>query len=362
MNNNYRNISVLMCLFLFLINILACNETVPETRYDSSHISPDILELGNKAASYNYDALEKLMKILKDDTSSSRRSQAAMVIGDKKIKSANRTLLSGLERDEDIVRQEIILALGKLRINANYYVILRIWKNKSESEAIRLKALESLGYFNEDEAVRILINMIRMNDSTFSETANLALRNSKSPRAARLLIEILKDDDTNVSIAKTVVQLKQKAIYTDIIFILNVKFRKKSYDAVFEILTNFLCNEEYRSALDIFIKAYLLAPDDFSELKKKLIRYLKKIGINRSYVVAAVGDVNLRAQPNTRSEILGIFEVGYIASVIKKSRTKYSFNGVEDYWYKVKTELGKEGWLFGGYLKKLNHENLGNAN
>ena len=346
-------------VFLLTIAIIISQGLITATigQLNASHAMADIIALENKAP-HNASAVQKLIEILSNDPSPSRRRQAAISIGNAKIKSANQALLKSLEMDDDVVRQEVILALGKIGVATNVYYVLQVWNNRSNKEAVRLKALESLSYFNNYQSVQILISMIKLNDGNYSTVANNAILNCKFPLAASQLMQILKNDDTNISIAAKSAALNQKSTYNDIMKILNKKINTSIYDAVFYLFVNLLVKENYSPAMDIFVKAFLLLPDSETQLKKKLLMAFKAANSSSVYVVVSSGSMNLRALPNTRSAIIGILEVGKIGKVLEITRIKYTIEDIVDHWYKVKSESGKIGWLFGGYLKKLDFKNL----
>jgi hypothetical protein len=61
--------------------------------------------------------------------------------------------------------------------------------------------------------------------------------------------------------------------------------------------------------------------------------------------------VNAYQNANIEAEIIGTYASGASIEVIDKSGGQDTFDGVTDYWYKVKSADGPEGWVFGGYLK-----------
>ena len=350
-------VGCLLKVTIFIILSLALLK--PELASSGNNNVSDILKLGRNAAT-DQSAADKLINILKSDQISQRRAQAAIEIGNARIIKANQALLSSLENDDDIVRREIALALGKLSVPSNFPVVLKIWKNRNESEAMRAKALEGLSYFNSNEAVQILIEQMKSTDGAFYFIALKAIKNCPSPQASLMLLTLLKRDDTNSNLASIIAYMKQKESYAVIINIVNKKLINNNFDSVFDIFLNLLINEKYAPAMSLFVKSYLLLPSGNKEIKNKLIKLFRVMNLNTSYVIVAQATMNMRAQPNTRAAIIGTLDVGQLATVIKVTSIKYTIEDISDFWYEVKSEQGKIGWLFGGYLKKLNHRALPN--
>lgn len=62
--------------------------------------------------------------------------------------------------------------------------------------------------------------------------------------------------------------------------------------------------------------------------------------------------LNLRSKPNLDGKIITVLIKGDRVTFLEKSSYKDEIEGIEDYWYRVRTEVGDEGWLFAGYLSE----------
>ena len=60
--------------------------------------------------------------------------------------------------------------------------------------------------------------------------------------------------------------------------------------------------------------------------------------------------VNLRLKPGIKSEIIRQTRRNELAFYLEKTDNKYKVGGVEDYWYKIKTQGNKACWVFGKYF------------
>lgn len=80
----------------------------------------------------------------------------------------------------------------------------------------------------------------------------------------------------------------------------------------------------------------------------------KYIGIDNEFksgdIVYLFGDnVNLRTEPTSESETLGLLEIGECIEIVEKTDIEIKLNGIESPWYKVKY-AGKIGYILGGLI------------
>jgi len=68
--------------------------------------------------------------------------------------------------------------------------------------------------------------------------------------------------------------------------------------------------------------------------------------------VVAEGPLNLRDKPSTDGAILGRLATGEKVLLLETSDKEQTIDGRTAPWYKVETIEKKQGWVFGGYLKK----------
>ena len=61
-------------------------------------------------------------------------------------------------------------------------------------------------------------------------------------------------------------------------------------------------------------------------------------------------NVNFRRDANLASQILGQLNSGDQVDVITKGDKKEKIGKWENYWYKIKTKKGIEGWIFGQFI------------
>jgi HEAT repeat protein len=87
---------------------------------------------------------------------------------------------------------------------------------------------------------------------------------------------------------------------------------------------------------------------------------LKKLKAAKQYAIVKVSDkLNLRSKANERSEIVISLKANSVVEVLGHESRKYIITNsageeIEDFWYQVKTEDGKKGFLFGSYLDVIN--------
>lgn len=78
---------------------------------------------------------------------------------------------------------------------------------------------------------------------------------------------------------------------------------------------------------------------------------------NGDEVVITVDQLRLRESPDIKSNVIKLLKKGELAYVIEESEKKETIKGIESKWFKVKID-GMEGWVFGGFLKKSNRDQV----
>jgi hypothetical protein len=279
------------------------------------------------------------------------------LIGSYQIQGANDQLLKSFEVDDDTVRYAIILSLGQVKIPSNLPVILKTWNNTNELEGIRKNALKALGYFNSDEAVTTLISELSKNSSL--DIVIPALGMTGSPKAAEPLLNMIKSGSNSDLSALALTNLKIPSTYPVIVDILKQKLTDYSFDKTMIVFVELLAAENYTPAQDIIAKIYLFS-SEFSEISPVAKAALKRMNLKQAYCIVTATALNLRDNPNTRSSITGLLNTGEMATILEATPIKYTIDNKQDYWYKVKSEKGNIGWVYGGYLKKLDPSDLTN--
>lgn len=319
--------------------------------------SESVSSLVEKAKKNDASAEQKLIGILESDESSLNRAEAARALGDLKSKAAVEQLLKSLDIDDDTVREDIIISLGKIGTPQGLDKVIAVWNNKSEKEAIRMTALESLGYFGPGRGVKVLVGAMELGISKYKNAAVQSLGMTKSPEAAMALVKLLGKEKANAQAAEALAKCKAKNSYPDIVNYLKGRTYDREFDKAFVILAELMGSEKYNKAQDILAKAYFLTGSYGGyEARSAVTKALKDIGVNSSYCMVTVNELRLRNEPNNRSDVAAKLMKNTFASVLEKSKIKHTIDDVQDYWYKVKTEKGETGWLFGAYLQTLDHK------
>jgi uncharacterized protein YgiM (DUF1202 family) len=95
-------------------------------------------------------------------------------------------------------------------------------------------------------------------------------------------------------------------------------------------------------------------------MKKLLVILVTVIGFNAmaqdnpSHLnVLAVNGLNVRSQPESKSRVVTKVPYGKQVEIIEKTDNELQLGWVKDNWYKIRFR-GREGYIFGGYLSKLN--------
>ncbi|OQX90459.1 MAG: hypothetical protein B6D57_03025 [Candidatus Coatesbacteria bacterium 4484_99] len=70
---------------------------------------------------------------------------------------------------------------------------------------------------------------------------------------------------------------------------------------------------------------------------------------DEAYVSA--GPLNLRSQPSLDGKIITVLGKDMPVKVLEKSDTQDTIDNITAPWYRVRTETGDEGWVFGGYIE-----------
>jgi len=314
-----------------------------------------VSDLEKKAAAGDKAAGDQLIKMLSTNKESSVRAQAASALGNAKFKAGNVQLLKSLETDDDTVRKEIVFSLGKIGVQSNYIALIKIWNNKNEKDAVKLNALKGLGYFSNGRAINILAKATKNDDSTISISAIEALGNSNSNLAVKPLLAILKKNTKSVAASKSLFDLNKKGSLFAVKGIIAEKVKNYEFDESLTYLVKLIGKSKYKKAQTSLAAAYLFCPSSNTSMKAAIKVALKDINLDKSYAVVTASALNLRSKPNTRSKVTGSLGAGELALIIEKTALKFKIDDKNTYWYKVKTNKNKIGWLYGGYLTILNH-------
>lgn len=76
--------------------------------------------------------------------------------------------------------------------------------------------------------------------------------------------------------------------------------------------------------------------------------YRKQIAL----IYASISDnrVRIRSAPNLNGTILGLLQNEQVISVLDVTKKEDTVNGINNFWYNVRTEDGLQGWVFGQYV------------
>ena len=320
--------------------------------------SINIEELEQQAINGDAAAGEKLIAILTSDESSFQRTKAAVAIGNARVKGANTQLLNSLENDDETVRREAIVSLGKVGIPSNLDVILKVWNSEKENRDIKRQALRALGHFKDPRAVDTLIRTLGSDNNEYKTNAIYSLGNTGSPKAVGPILKLLDQDPSSVLCTNALVKLRVKSSYGTIVQILNRKIENYQFDQTFGIFVDFLGREKYSGAQDVLAKAYLFIPDHLNKLKGKIQSAMKSITMTKSYGVVTASELNLRERPNARASKSGSLGAGELSIIVESGKLKHNIDGKHDFWYRVRTEKGIIGWVYGGYLRILDSNKI----
>jgi hypothetical protein len=73
--------------------------------------------------------------------------------------------------------------------------------------------------------------------------------------------------------------------------------------------------------------------------------------------ITVASNVRVRSLPNTTADEVAKLPIGVVVRQLEQSSTKERIANNEDYWYKVATLDGKEGWLFGSFTAPFDARN-----
>jgi hypothetical protein len=84
--------------------------------------------------------------------------------------------------------------------------------------------------------------------------------------------------------------------------------------------------------------------------------YVDSLGYLFHPVTGSLNDTEVRVRENANLEapVLGKLSTGDKVDVMDRSGDKMKVGRMEDWWYKVRTAAGLEGWVYGAYLDLAN--------
>lgn len=77
--------------------------------------------------------------------------------------------------------------------------------------------------------------------------------------------------------------------------------------------------------------------------------------------ITVASGVRLRSAPNTSAEEVARLQIGSVVRELERSASKEKIGGAEDYWYRISTGDGKQGWLFGSFAIAFDSNNPAEA-
>jgi hypothetical protein len=77
--------------------------------------------------------------------------------------------------------------------------------------------------------------------------------------------------------------------------------------------------------------------------------------------ITSASSVRLRATPSTSAAVVDTLGIGVVLDELERSGAPQKINGVEEYWYRVSTPNGKQGWVFGGLARAVDANRLDDA-
>jgi uncharacterized protein YgiM (DUF1202 family) len=99
------------------------------------------------------------------------------------------------------------------------------------------------------------------------------------------------------------------------------------------------------------------AKDD--DEKISILEEIKKSGDAKQYAIVNVADtLNVRGEANDRSPVIASLKGNAVAEILKRETKKYTVKNakgeeMENFWYNIKTEDGKKGFVFGEFIQVI---------
>lgn len=77
--------------------------------------------------------------------------------------------------------------------------------------------------------------------------------------------------------------------------------------------------------------------------------------------ITTASSVRVRAAASTSASVVDTLGVGVVLDELERSDAQQTINGVREYWYRVATPSGKQGWVFGGLSRSVDPNRLDEA-
>jgi hypothetical protein len=84
-------------------------------------------------------------------------------------------------------------------------------------------------------------------------------------------------------------------------------------------------------------------------------------GQETSKRITTASAVRLRAQPSTGSAVVDTLSVGTVLDGLSRSATRERVGDQEEFWYRVRTSDGKQGWIYGAFVREVDAGQLEEA-
>lgn len=103
------------------------------------------------------------------------------------------------------------------------------------------------------------------------------------------------------------------------------------------------------------LKAFIVA------LTLTLTLTIATAGQETSKRITTASAVRLRAQPSTGSAVVETLSVGTVLDGLSRSATRERVGDQEEFWYRVRTLDGKQGWIYGAFVREVDAAQLDEA-
>lgn len=358
--------------------------------------------LSKKAKDGNKEALSTIVKALQEDPESKNRALAARALIGLVDEEVSEALLKQYKIDDDTVRPAILEALYHSPTQKIFPMMRQTYYSSKSSQAEKIicikgfarsdikaahdivkvaawgkpekQYLDGGGYapedfdeskIQEDENGVFIWEFLK--DNPLQNEAIKAIGNFKVKSAEKTLQGVLLNErfsgiEPGILAVEALAKLNSpNAFYYIGKFInsykpgMNEPLLRKTASA----LSNYSDEKLVDSAGAMIAGLYYHEVENKSdekkqEVKKEYEKLLKKMKTSTFYAICTPGVLNVRKNASARAAKIGICKKGEAFPVTEKGKLKQQIDSFNDYWYQVQLNSRYKGWIYGGYIEKLN--------
>ena len=291
-----------------------------------------------------------LISVLTQGESSKLRSAAASALGS--VKQGVDELQKAFDTDDIYVREASIEALAEIGAQKSLAHFEKAYKDKNEKiRDSAIKGLSKTAKLGNASMLREALN------SKNKDTQWYALEGIAKIKAHEEWKHVKKFcSDANVDLATACLRVAGQVELNDALAEIEKNLANPNED-ISKTAIEALGNYKAEKVIPTLIRFKRDNPNHTA--MAEVGKILKKAKAAKQYAIVNVADsLNVRSEANDRSSVATSLKGNAVVEILKREAKKYIVKNakgeeMENFWYNIKTEDGKKGFIFGEFIQVI---------